>query len=89
MSLKLYLTTNMISVTDTMIVQVYKRPQNACLVTLTCLQHPPCSPGGVRLQNLCMLKARSHSGTPTKAAIDVIMCLQVVRGVYLGTHMHL
>ena len=34
----------MISVTDTMIVQVYKRPQNACLVALACLQHPPCSP---------------------------------------------
>ena len=70
MSLKLYLTTNMISVTDTMIVQVYKRPQNACLVTLTCLQHPPCSPGGVRVQNPCMLKVCSHSDTPTKSAVD-------------------
>ena len=89
MSLKLYLTTNMISVTDTMIVQVYKLPQNACLVTLTCLQHPLCSPGDARMQNPCMQKARSHLGTPTKAAVDIIMCPQVVRGVYLGAHMHL
>ena len=89
MSLKLYLTTNMISVTDTMIVQVYKRPQNACLVTLTCLQHPLCPLGGVRMQNPCMLKARSHLDTPTKSAMDIIMCPQVVRGVYLGAHLHL
>ena len=87
MSLKLYLTTNMISVTDTMIVQVYKRPQNACLVTLTCLQHSPCSLGDARVQNPCMLKACSHLDTPTKAAVDIIMCPQVVRGVYLGAHM--
>ena len=87
MSLKLFLTTNMISVTETMIVQVYKRPQNACLVTLTCLQHPLCPLAGVRMQNLCMLKARSHLDTPTKAAVDIIMCPQVVRGVYLGAHM--
>ena len=79
----------MISVTDTMIVQVYKRPQNACLVTLTCLQHPPCPPGGVRVQNPCMLKVCSRLDTPTKSAMDIIMCLQVVRGVYLGTHMPL
>ena len=32
----------MISVTDSMIVQVYKRPQNACLVTLTCLYSIHC-----------------------------------------------
>ena len=89
MSLKLYLTTNMISVTDTMIVQVYKRPQNACLVTLTCLQHPLCSPGGVRVQNSCMLEACPHLDAPTKSAVDVIMCSQVVRGVYLGAHMPL
>ena len=76
----------MISVTDTMIVQVYKRPQNACLVTLKCLQHPPCSPGGVRVQNPCMLKARSHLDTPTQAAVDIMMCPQLVRGVYLGAH---
>ena len=89
MSLKLHLTTDMISVTDTMIVQVYKRPQNACLVTLTCLQHPLCSPGGVRVQNPCMLKVCSHLDAPTKSAVDVIMCSQVVRGVYLGTHLPL
>ena len=88
-TLNLYLTTNMISVTDTMIVQVYKRPQNACLVTLTCLQHPPCSPGGVRVQNPCMLKVCSHLDTPTKSAVDVIMCPHVVRCVYLGTHLPL
>ena len=79
----------MISVTDTMIVQVYKRPQNACLVTLTCLQHPLCPLAGVRLQNLCMLKVCSHLDAPTKSAVDVIMCSQVVRGVYLGAHMPL
>ena len=89
MPLKLHLTTNMISVTDTMIVQVYKRPQNACLVTLTCLQHPLCPLAGVRMQNPCMQKARSHLDTPTKSAMDIIMCPQVVRGVYLGAHMHL
>ena len=87
MSLKLHLTTDMISVTDTMIVQVYKRPQNACLVTLTCLQHPPCSPGGVRVQNPCMLKVCSHLDMPTKAAVDIIMYPHVVHGVYLGTQM--
>ena len=42
MSLKLHLTTDMISVTDTMIVQVYKRPQNASLVTLTFLHSIHC-----------------------------------------------
>ena len=89
MSLKLHLTTDMISVTDTMIVQVYKRPQNASLVTLTFLQHPLCPLAGVRVQNLCMLKARLHLDTPTKAAVDIIMCPQVVRGVYLGAHMPL
>ena len=89
MSLKLHLTTNMISVTDTMIVQVYKRPQNACLVTLTCLQHPLCPLGGVRVQNRCMQKVRSHLDTPTKAAVDIMLCPQVVRGVYLGTHLPL
>ena len=89
MSLKLHLTTNMISVTDTMILQVYKRPQNACLVTLTCLQHPLCPLAGVRVQNPCMQKARSHLDTPTKAAVGIMMCPQVVRGVYLGAHMPL
>ena len=89
MSLKLHLTTNMIPVTETMIVQVYKRPQNACLVTLTCLQHPLCPLAGVRMQNPCMQKARSHLDTPTKAAVDIMMCPQVVRGVYLGAHMPL
>ena len=89
MSLKLHLTTDMISVTDSMIVQVYKRPQNACLVTLTCLQHPLCPLAGVRVQNLCMLKVCSHLDAPTKAAVDIIMCPQVVRGVYLGAHMPL
>ena len=64
----------MISVTDTMIVQVYKRPQNACLVTLTCLQNSLCPLGGVRVQNPCMLKARPHLDTPTKASIDVTIC---------------
>ena len=79
----------MISVTDTMIVQVYKRPQNASLVTLTFLQHPLCPLAGVRMQNPCMLKVCSRLDTPTKSAMDIIMCPQVVRGVYLGTHMHL
>ena len=41
------------------------------------------------MQNPCMLKARPHLDTPTKSSIDVTMCLPVVRGVYLGTHMPL
>ena len=68
----------MISVTDSMIVQVYKRQQNASLVTLTFLQHPLCPLAGVRVQNPCMLKACSHLDTPTQAAVDIIMCPQVV-----------
>ena len=72
--------------TYNMILRVYISPQNGRPAFLECYHRPACPLAGVRLQNLCILKARSHSGTPTKASIDVTMCLQVVRGVYLGTH---
>ena len=75
--------------TYNMILRVYISPQNGRPAFLGCYQRPACPLAGVRMQNPCMQKARSHLDTPTKAAVDIIMCLQVVRGVYLGTHMPL
>ena len=75
--------------TYNMILSVHISPQNGCPAFLGCYQRPACPLAGVRVQNLCMLKARSHLDTPTKAAGDIIMCPQVVRGVYLGAHMPL
>ena len=75
--------------TYNMILSVHISPQNGCPAFLGCYQRPACPLAGVRVQNPCMLKARPHLDTPTKSSIDVTMCLPVVRGVYLGTHMHL
>ena len=75
--------------TYNMILGVYISPQNGRPAFPECHQRLRYPLGSVRVQNPCMLKARSHLDTPTKAAIDIIMCLQVVRGVYLGTHMPL
>ena len=86
---KLYVTINLICMTYNMILRVYISPQNGRPAFLECYHRPACPLAGVRLQNLCILKARSHSGTPTKSAMDIIMCPQVTRIVYLGAHMHL
>ena len=75
--------------TYNMILGVYISPQNGRPAFPECHQRLRYPLGGVRVQNLCMLKARSHLDTPTKASIDVTMCPMVVRGVYLGTHMPL
>ena len=86
---KLYVTINLICVTYNMILSVYISPQNGRLAFPECHQRPRCPLGGVRVQNPCMLKARPHLDTPTKAAVDFIMYPQVVCGVYLGTHLSL
>ena len=83
--LKPYLTTNIIPVAGTMMVQVHGRPQHAHPETLKYPQHPTCPPGGVRVQNLCMLETRSHVGASTKATGDIIMHPKAVSVVYLGT----
>ena len=75
--------------TYNMILSVHISPQNSRPAFLECYQRPRYPLGGVRVQNSCMLKARSHLDTPTKSTMDIIMCPQVVRGVYLGTHMPL
>ena len=75
--------------TYNMILSVHISPQNGCPAFLGCYQRPACPLAGVRVQNPCMLKACSHLDTPTQAAVDIMMCPQVVRGVYLGAHMPL
>ena len=75
--------------TYNMILSVHISPQNGCPAFLGCYQRPRCPLGGVRVQNPCMQKARSHLDTPTKAAVDIIMYPHVVHGVYLGTQMPL
>ena len=67
MPLNLYLTTNMISVADTMIVKVHGRPQHARSLTFTCLQHLLCPPTSIRKQNLCITTSYSHFATLTMA----------------------
>ena len=86
---KLHVTINLICMTYNMILSVYISPQNGRPAFLECYQRPACPLAGVRMQNPCMLKARPHLDTPTKAAVDIAMCPQVVRGVCLGAHMHL
>ena len=75
--------------TYNMILSVHISPQNGCPAFLGCYQRPACPLAGVRVQNPCMLKVCSRLDTPTKSAMDIIMCPQVVRGVYLGTHLPL
>ena len=75
--------------TYNMILGVYISPQNGRPAFLGCYQRPRCPLGGVRVQNPCMQKARSHLDTPTKAAVGIMVCPKVVRGVYLGAHMPL
>ena len=86
---KLYVTINLICMTYNMILRVYISPQNSRPAFLECYQRPRYPRGGVRVQNPGMLKVCSRLDTPTKSAMDIIMCPQVVRGVYLVTHMPL
>ena len=86
---KLNVTINLICMTYNMILSVHIRPQNGRPAFPECHQRLRYPLGDVRMQNPCMQKARSHLDTPTKAAVDIMMCPQVVRGVYLGAHMPL
>ena len=86
---KLYVTINLICMTYNMIPSVHISTQGGCPAFLECYQRPRYPLGGVRVQNPCMLKVCSRLDTPTKSAMDIIMCPQVVRGVYLGTHLPL
>ena len=55
---QLYVTINLICMTYNMILRVYISPQNGRPAFLECYQRPACPLAGVRVQNLCMLKAR-------------------------------
>ena len=86
---KLYVTINLICMTYNMILSVHISPQNGRPAFPECHQHLRYPLGDVRVQNSCILKACSHLDTSTQAAVDIIMCTQVVHGVYLGTPMPL
>ena len=73
--------------TYNMILSVHISPQNGRPAFPECHQRLRYPLGDVRVQNPCILKACSHLDTPTQAAVGIMMCPQVVRGVYLGAHM--